>query len=129
MQNTVREFQPFGCHFAVNSAIILGFYYRYQVQAMLGVTGVFFVLVVLGNCHDHLPLPALRLNLRPDAGVSLCKIEHLLRRLEQAKRSRVSKDTVAKRTAHRTNKRTEKFCVLSENVLEHHDSANKIENR
>ena len=28
MQNSIRELQPFGCHFAVNSAIILVFYCR-----------------------------------------------------------------------------------------------------
>jgi hypothetical protein len=51
MDNSIRQSQPFGRHFALNGAIFLIRYRRHQFQTMCSVTGVFLVLVIFPKCH------------------------------------------------------------------------------
>ena len=75
VQNSIRELQPFGRHFAINRTRFLIFGCRYHIQTMRSVTRIFFVLVTLGFGHDR---PRWQCDAKSVAGrkASLCKIEH-----------------------------------------------------
>jgi hypothetical protein len=78
-QNSIREPQPLGCHFAVNSSIIPIFYCRYQNQTMFGETHVILVYVsflrigmIRSGITSTVPVGAAGRRL------SLCKMDHLI---------------------------------------------------
>jgi hypothetical protein len=52
MQNSVREFQPFSGHLAVDTTQLLVFRRDHHMQTVRRVTRVFFVLRFRRNCHD-----------------------------------------------------------------------------
>jgi hypothetical protein len=74
MDNSVRQFQPFRRHLALEGAIFLIWHPRNHFQTMRRVTHVFFVPAVLGYCHDFPAGVAVR-TLGAARQKSLCKID------------------------------------------------------
>jgi hypothetical protein len=85
MDNSVRQFQPFRRHLALQGAIFLIWHPRNYFQTMRRVTHVFFVSAVLGYCHDFPAGVAVR-TLGAARQKSLCKIDQSQKRpLENSK--------------------------------------------
>jgi hypothetical protein len=88
MDNSVRQFQPFRRHLALQGAIFLIWHPRNYFQTMRRVTHVFFVPAVLGYCHDFPAGVAVR-TLGAARQKSLCKIDQSQKRpLENSKGTR-----------------------------------------